>query len=169
MRRKRPAARVVLLDRTVACLMINSSDPADRSKPPWWEIPGGGMDPGESSEEAARARSSRRQVSPNSSSVRVSGPKRCSSRSPGCISIPRNGSTLRGVMAASSTRQASSSSRRSRFVARNGGSQMSSSPATSCCFRRECESSSPRSPQESSPTPDRYLVVCWGGGGCRQL
>ena len=33
--------------------MINSSDPADASKAPWWEIPGGGIDPGESFEEAA--------------------------------------------------------------------------------------------------------------------
>ena len=54
MRRKRPAARVVLLDQESRVLMINSRDPADRSKPPWWEIPGGGMDPGESSEDAAR-------------------------------------------------------------------------------------------------------------------
>lgn len=33
--------------------MVNAIDPGDRSKPPWWEIPGGGMDPGESSEQAA--------------------------------------------------------------------------------------------------------------------
>ncbi len=33
--------------------MVNAIDPADRSKPAWWEIPGGGMDPGESSEQAA--------------------------------------------------------------------------------------------------------------------
>ncbi len=33
--------------------MINSIDPADPSKPAWWEIPGGGMDPGETSEQAA--------------------------------------------------------------------------------------------------------------------
>ena len=33
--------------------MINAVDPADASKPAWWEIPGGGMDPGESSQAAA--------------------------------------------------------------------------------------------------------------------
>lgn len=32
--------------------MIRSSDPADRSKPAWWELPGGGIDPGESPEHA---------------------------------------------------------------------------------------------------------------------
>ena len=34
--------------------MINASDPGDPSKEPWWEIPGGGMDPGETSADAAR-------------------------------------------------------------------------------------------------------------------
>ncbi len=53
MRRKRPAARVVLLDRENRIFLVNASDPADRSKSDWWEIPGGGMDPGESSEQAA--------------------------------------------------------------------------------------------------------------------
>lgn len=33
--------------------MINSVDPVDRAKAPWWEIPGGGMDPGETSDQAA--------------------------------------------------------------------------------------------------------------------
>ncbi|MEE9417455.1 MAG: NUDIX domain-containing protein [Acidimicrobiales bacterium] len=53
MRQRRPAARVVLLDRSSRIFMVNAIDPADRSKPAWWEIPGGGMDPGESSEQAA--------------------------------------------------------------------------------------------------------------------
>lgn len=46
---KRQAARVVLLNDLDQVLLINSIDPADRSKPPWWEIPGGGIDPGEAS------------------------------------------------------------------------------------------------------------------------
>lgn len=51
---RRPAARVVLLDRKQRIFLVNSEDPADHRKPAWWEIPGGGMDPGESSEDACR-------------------------------------------------------------------------------------------------------------------
>ena len=51
---RREAARVVLLDRDGRVLLIEAHDPADRTKPPWWEIPGGGIDPSESSDEAAR-------------------------------------------------------------------------------------------------------------------
>ena len=51
---RRPAARVVLLDRDRRIFLVNSEDPADPSKPPWWEIPGGGVDVGESSEDACR-------------------------------------------------------------------------------------------------------------------
>jgi 8-oxo-dGTP pyrophosphatase MutT (NUDIX family) len=51
---RRPAARVVLLDREGRIFLVNSEDPADHRKPPWWEIPGGGMDAGESSEDACR-------------------------------------------------------------------------------------------------------------------
>lgn len=51
---RRPAARVVLLDRERRIFLVNSEDPADPRKPPWWEIPGGGMDVGESSEDACR-------------------------------------------------------------------------------------------------------------------
>lgn len=51
---RREAARVVLLDRAGQVLLIEAHDPADRSKPPWWEIPGGGIDPRESSDDAAR-------------------------------------------------------------------------------------------------------------------
>lgn len=51
---RRPAARVVLLDRSDRIFLVHSEDPVDFRKPPWWEIPGGGMDPGESSEDAAR-------------------------------------------------------------------------------------------------------------------
>lgn len=51
---RRKAARVVLLDTAGAVLLLRANDPADRSKPPWWEIPGGGIDGGETSEAAAR-------------------------------------------------------------------------------------------------------------------
>lgn len=50
---RRQAARVVLLDARGHVLLLNASDPADRTKPPWWEIPGGGMDPGETSAQCA--------------------------------------------------------------------------------------------------------------------
>jgi 8-oxo-dGTP pyrophosphatase MutT (NUDIX family) len=33
---------------------MHAVDPADPSKPPWWEIPGGGIDHRETSEQAAR-------------------------------------------------------------------------------------------------------------------
>jgi len=51
---RRPAARVVLLDREGRVFLMHAEDPVDFRKPPWWEIPGGGMSPGESSEDAAR-------------------------------------------------------------------------------------------------------------------
>lgn len=46
---KRPAARAVLLDRDGRIFLIDGKDPADPSKAPWLEIPGGGIDPGEDS------------------------------------------------------------------------------------------------------------------------
>ncbi len=51
---RRQAARVVLLDTNSRVLLISARDPADPSKPQWWEIPGGGIDPHESSVDAAR-------------------------------------------------------------------------------------------------------------------
>ncbi len=51
---RRQAARVVLLNDLDEIFLIQSVDPADGSKPPWWEIPGGGIDPGEPSEQTAR-------------------------------------------------------------------------------------------------------------------
>ena len=51
---RRPAARVVLLDRAGRIFLVNAEDPADHRKTPWWEIPGGGIDVGESSEDACR-------------------------------------------------------------------------------------------------------------------
>ena len=50
---KRPAARVVLLDRDGRIFLVNAEDPLDPFKPPWWKIPGGGIDWGEDSATAA--------------------------------------------------------------------------------------------------------------------
>lgn len=50
---RRQAARIVVLDRDRRVFLMSASDPSDRAKPPWWEIPGGGIDPPESSAEAA--------------------------------------------------------------------------------------------------------------------
>lgn len=50
---RRTAARVVLLDREARIFLMHAVDPADSSKAPWWEIPGGGMDHRETSAEAA--------------------------------------------------------------------------------------------------------------------
>jgi len=50
---KRAAARVVLLDRSARIFMVNAEDPLDPFKPPWWEIPGGGIGRGEDSAAAA--------------------------------------------------------------------------------------------------------------------
>jgi 8-oxo-dGTP pyrophosphatase MutT (NUDIX family) len=51
---RRQAARVVLLNEDGHVLLIRASDPADASKGTWWEIPGGGIDPHESTADAAR-------------------------------------------------------------------------------------------------------------------
>lgn len=48
-RSKRQAARVVVLDRQGRIFLIDGRDPADPTKTPWLEIPGGGIDPGEDS------------------------------------------------------------------------------------------------------------------------
>jgi 8-oxo-dGTP pyrophosphatase MutT (NUDIX family) len=51
---RRRAARVVLLNGASQVLLLAASDPANRAKGSWWEIPGGGIDGNETSEEAAR-------------------------------------------------------------------------------------------------------------------
>lgn len=51
---RRRAARVVLLDSSGQVLLLPARDPADASKGPWWEIPGGGIDRNETSADAAR-------------------------------------------------------------------------------------------------------------------
>ena len=50
---KRTAARVVVLDQHGHVLLLEARDPADASKGQWWEIPGGGIEKGETSAEAA--------------------------------------------------------------------------------------------------------------------
>lgn len=50
---RRRAARVVLLDAEGRALLLQAIDPADRDKPAWWELPGGGIDGSETSEAAA--------------------------------------------------------------------------------------------------------------------
>jgi len=47
---RRQAARVILLDGSGRVFLINAVDPNDATKPAWWEIPGGGIDPGEPSD-----------------------------------------------------------------------------------------------------------------------
>jgi 8-oxo-dGTP pyrophosphatase MutT (NUDIX family) len=49
---KRLAARAVVLDPEGRIFLQESKDPADPSKGTWWELPGGGIDPGETSAEA---------------------------------------------------------------------------------------------------------------------
>lgn len=49
---RRTAARVVCFNPDGELLMIRSSDPVDRTKPDWWELPGGGIDHGETAQDA---------------------------------------------------------------------------------------------------------------------
>jgi 8-oxo-dGTP pyrophosphatase MutT (NUDIX family) len=53
-RPRRRAARVVVLDPLDRVLLINARDPANPGGSGWWEVPGGGIDPGETSVEAVR-------------------------------------------------------------------------------------------------------------------
>ncbi len=50
---KRQASRVVVLNDLDEVFLIQSRDPANAEKGLWWEIPGGGVDPGETSADAA--------------------------------------------------------------------------------------------------------------------
>lgn len=54
MKLRRTAARVVLLDAAGRVYLQHASDPVDPFKPPWLELPGGGIHSGESSADAAR-------------------------------------------------------------------------------------------------------------------
>ncbi|HET9077101.1 MAG TPA: NUDIX domain-containing protein [Acidimicrobiales bacterium] len=49
----REAARVVVLDDRDRVLLLRARDPAEPAKGEWWEIPGGGIEAGESSAAAA--------------------------------------------------------------------------------------------------------------------
>jgi mutator protein MutT len=49
---RRIAARAVVLDPAGRIFLQESRDPADASKGTWWELPGGGIDPGETSAQA---------------------------------------------------------------------------------------------------------------------
>jgi 8-oxo-dGTP pyrophosphatase MutT (NUDIX family) len=51
---ERTAARVLVIDGSDRVLLLHGSDPADAAAGRWWFTPGGGLDPGESAEEAAR-------------------------------------------------------------------------------------------------------------------
>lgn len=51
---RRQVARVLLFDASDRLLLFHVGDPADQTRDPWWYLPGGGMDPGESPEQAAR-------------------------------------------------------------------------------------------------------------------
>ena len=51
---RRAVARVLLFDRFDRVLMFHAADPSEPTRAPWWYLPGGGIDPGESPEQAAR-------------------------------------------------------------------------------------------------------------------
>jgi 8-oxo-dGTP pyrophosphatase MutT (NUDIX family) len=51
---RRQVARVLLFDGQDRLLLFHVRDPADLTRDAWWYLPGGGMDPGESPEQAAR-------------------------------------------------------------------------------------------------------------------
>lgn len=51
---RREGARVILLDEEGRVLLMQGGDPADPGAGLWWFTPGGGLDPGESTESAAR-------------------------------------------------------------------------------------------------------------------
>jgi 8-oxo-dGTP pyrophosphatase MutT (NUDIX family) len=51
---ERIGARVLLVDASDRVLLLLGSDPADPGAGTWWFTPGGGVDPGESVEQAAR-------------------------------------------------------------------------------------------------------------------
>jgi 8-oxo-dGTP pyrophosphatase MutT (NUDIX family) len=50
---RRQAARAVVLDRDDRVLLLKARDPFAPHKGEWWELPGGGMEPGEESHRAA--------------------------------------------------------------------------------------------------------------------
>lgn len=51
---QREAARIILRDERGRVLLLRGSDPDRPGTPSWWITPGGGLQPGESHEQAAR-------------------------------------------------------------------------------------------------------------------
>jgi 8-oxo-dGTP pyrophosphatase MutT (NUDIX family) len=51
---ERSSGRVLVVDRHRRVLLLRGSDPADPAAGDWWFTPGGGLDPGEDAEAAAR-------------------------------------------------------------------------------------------------------------------
>jgi 8-oxo-dGTP pyrophosphatase MutT (NUDIX family) len=51
---RRQAARVIVFEPAGRFLVLRATDPVVATRGHWWEIPGGGIDPGESSVDAAR-------------------------------------------------------------------------------------------------------------------
>lgn len=51
---ERPAARVIVLDEEDRVLLLHGHDPDRPEAGSWWFTPGGGVDPGETPEQAAR-------------------------------------------------------------------------------------------------------------------
>lgn len=49
----RRSVRVVCLDRAEQVLLLEAADPTAPGEGPWWELPGGGLEPGETPEQAA--------------------------------------------------------------------------------------------------------------------
>lgn len=52
--RKRRAGRVIVVAGGTHVLLLQGLDPTNRSAGPWWITPGGGLEPGETTAEAAR-------------------------------------------------------------------------------------------------------------------
>lgn len=52
--RRRQGARVILVDQNGRTLLLCGEDPHRPEDGRWWMTPGGGLDPGESHEQAAR-------------------------------------------------------------------------------------------------------------------
>jgi 8-oxo-dGTP pyrophosphatase MutT (NUDIX family) len=51
---ERVAARLLVIDDDGALLLLRGCDPAEPERGTWWMTPGGGLDPGETAEAAAR-------------------------------------------------------------------------------------------------------------------
>lgn len=81
------APRVLLVDHLDRVMLMHARDPDDPAHH-WWELPGGGLDDGESLEQAASARSPRK---PGSSSTNSG--RRCGSANPAFATATATAST----------------------------------------------------------------------------